>query len=82
MATDQSEIKRYVQERYGARARNVIEVSDASGCGEGEDGDSGCCGPSDFDRALRLYNEAQVSTCPPRPSPPPPAAATPPPWPV
>ena len=64
MATDQSEIKRYVQERYGARARNVIEVSDASGCGGGEDGDSGCCGPSDFDRALRLYNEAQVSDLP------------------
>jgi len=61
MASDQNEIKRYVQERYGARARGVIELS-ASQCDT--DGDAGCCGPSDAERALRLYNEGQVAGLP------------------
>ena len=61
MATDQSEIKRYVQERYGARARGVIELSEA----QTTEGDAGCCGPSDTERALRLYNEGQVAGLPP-----------------
>ena len=61
MATDQSEIKRYVQERYGARARGVIELAEAPSC---DPGDAGCCGPSDTERALRLYNEGQVSGLP------------------
>ena len=61
MATDQSEIKKFVQERYGARARNVIELSEAQSSGSE---DEGCCGPSDFDRALRLYNEGQVTGVP------------------
>ena len=61
MATDQSEIKRFVQERYGARARGVIELAEAQPtC----DADSGCCGPSDAERALRLYNEGQVAGLP------------------
>ena len=76
MATNQDEIKRYVQERYGAHARGVIELSvaqgpanssnspdsngaDAVGCG-----DSGCCGPADVERALRLYTEGQVGGLP------------------
>lgn len=61
MATEQNEIKRYVQERYGARARGVIELSEAQPSCEG---DSGCCGPSDTERALRLYNEGQVAGLP------------------
>ncbi len=61
MASDQSEIKRFVQERYGARARGVIELSEAVSCAEG---DEGCCGPSDTERALRLYNEGQVAGLP------------------
>lgn len=61
MATDQNEIKRFVQERYGARARDVIEISEAQSSGEG---DEGCCGPSDTERALRLYNEGQVAGLP------------------
>ena len=61
MATDQNEIKRFVQERYGARARGVIELAEAQPtC----DADSGCCGPSDSERALRLYNEGQVAGLP------------------
>lgn len=61
MATDQNEIKRFVQERYGARARGVIELSSGQSC---DSEDAGCCGPSDFDRALRLYNEGQVGGIP------------------
>ena len=61
MAADQNDIKRYVQERYGARARGAIELS-ASQCDT--DGDPGCCGPSDAERALRLYNEGQVAGLP------------------
>ena len=61
MATDQNEIKRFVQERYGARARGVIEISEAQTSCEG---DEGCCGPSDTERALRLYNEGQVAGLP------------------
>jgi SAM-dependent methyltransferase len=61
MATDQNEIKRFVQERYGARARDVIELSEA---GSATEGDGGCCSPSDAERALRLYNEGQVAGLP------------------
>ena len=61
MATDQSEIKRFVQERYGARARTVIEVSEVESAAGG---DEGCCSPSDAERALRLYNEGQVAGLP------------------
>lgn len=61
MATDQNEIKRFVQERYGARARGVIEVFEVQPAGEG---DGGCCGPSDTERALRLYNQGQVAGLP------------------
>ena len=61
MATEQNEIKRFVQERYGSRARGVIELSEAQPSCEG---DPGCCGPSDTERALRLYNEGQVAGLP------------------
>lgn len=61
MATNPNEIKHYVQERYGARARGVIELSESQ-CDP--DSDAGCCGPSDTERALRLYNEGQVAGLP------------------
>ena len=67
MATDQSEIKRFVQERYGARARGVIELSAAQDNASDEascSGDPGCCSPADAERALRLYNEGQVAGLP------------------
>ena len=64
MATNQDEIKRIVQEKYGERARGVIELAvapaDAASCS----GDAGCCSPADAERAMRLYNEAQVSGLP------------------
>jgi len=66
---DQDEIKRIVQERYGARARGVIELAAvpqsaaAGGCGD-SDSDSGCCSPADADRALRLYTQGQVDGLP------------------
>ena len=66
MATDQSEIKRFVQEKYGAHARGVITLSVGketpaeAGCS----GDPGCCSPADAERALRLYNEGQVAGLP------------------
>ena len=49
-------------------ARGVIELSEQSPApdsGDGcEDGDSGCCGPADTERALKLYNEGQVAGLP------------------
>lgn len=63
---NQDEIKRIVQERYGARARGVIELSpapadNADSCCES---DPGCCSPADADRALRLYTQGQVDGLP------------------
>ncbi len=67
MTTNPDEIKRFVQERYGARARGVIELAavpetpaEADGCSD----DAGCCGPADTERALQLYNEGQVAGLP------------------
>ncbi len=63
MPINQDEIKRAVQESYGARARGVIELTRTTpadiGCA-----DAGCCSPSDVDRAMQLYNEAQVAGLP------------------
>ena len=61
MATNSEEIKKLVQERYGAKARGVIEltlVQDTGGA------DQGCCSPSDVERALRIYSEGQVTGLP------------------
>ena len=64
MAANQEEIKKLVRERYGARARGVIELTQVQNGGDSSCGDSGCCGPSDLDRALRLYSEGQISGLP------------------
>ena len=63
MATNQEEVKRLVRERYGARARSVIQLAPAPQSGAGC-GDSGCCGPADVDRAMRIYSEGQISGLP------------------
>jgi SAM-dependent methyltransferase len=57
------EVKELVRHRYGARAQRVIDLAPApssTSCG-----DSGCCGPADLDRALRLYSEGQINGLPP-----------------
>ncbi len=69
MATNQDEIKQFVQERYGAHARGVIELSVAPATPTAAEteccpSDAGCCSPSDTERALRLYNEGQVAGLP------------------
>ncbi len=61
MATNAQEIKNLVREKYGARARGVIELADVSQSG---DGGRGCCSPADMDRALRIYNEGQLASLP------------------
>ena len=61
MVTDSQEIKKLVREKYGAKARGVIELTEvpkADGCGDG------CCSPADMDRALRIYNEGQLASLP------------------
>ncbi|HZA21279.1 MAG TPA: arsenite methyltransferase [Dehalococcoidia bacterium] len=63
MATNQDEIKRLVRERYGARARGVIQLTPIQDSGSGC-GDSGCCGPADVDRALHIYSQGQVAGLP------------------
>ncbi|MDP6550334.1 MAG: arsenite methyltransferase [Dehalococcoidia bacterium] len=61
MATHSQEIKKLVREKYGAKARGVIELTEvpqADNCGDG------CCSPADMDRALRLYSEGQLAGLP------------------
>ncbi len=60
MTTQSDEIKRLVRERYGARAKGVIELAQVSDDTDG----AACCSPSDVDRALRLYNEGQLAGLP------------------
>ena len=60
MTTRSDEIKRLVRERYGARAKGVIELAQVAD----ETTDAACCSPSDVDRALRLYNEGQLAGLP------------------
>ena len=60
MTTKSEEIKRLVRERYGARAKGVIELAQVAD----ETTDAACCSPSDVDRALRLYNEGQLAGLP------------------
>ena len=73
MSTDSKEIKDLVKERYGARAKRVIDLSpiqltaghdttNEGGCGCSESG--GCCGPTDLDHAMRLYDDAQLGGLP------------------
>ena len=61
MTTNSEEIKELVRERYGARARGFIELTPAQ---DAAAGDSGCCGPADMERALRIYTEGQVAGLP------------------
>ncbi len=52
MTTNQEEIKKLVRERYGAKARGVIELTPVGNEGAASCGDAGCCGPEDLDRAM------------------------------
>ena len=61
MTTNSEEIKRLVRERYGARAKGVIELTVVQPEGGS---DPGCCSPADTERALRLYTEGQISGLP------------------
>ena len=61
MSTQSEEIKRLVRDRYGARAKGVIELTVAP---QPSDGEAACCSPADMDRALRLYNEGQLAGLP------------------
>ena len=55
------EIKRLVRNRYGSRARGVIELTMVQ---EPSSGDAGCCGPEDMERAMRIYQEGQLCGVP------------------
>ena len=60
MTTDPREIKRQVSERYAKDAKAVIELTAVEAATE----DGACCGPSGVDRAMTLYEEAQLSGLP------------------
>ena len=61
MTTKNEDIKRLVREKYGARARGVIELNVIQ---QPSSGDRGCCGPADLERALRIYSEGQINNLP------------------
>ena len=61
MTTNSEEIKRLVRERYGARAKGVIELTVVQ---PESVSNPGCCGPADTERALRLYTEGQIAGLP------------------
>ena len=61
MTTNSEEIKDLVRQRYGAKARGVIELTVLQ---TPQGGGQGCCGPEDMDRALRIYTEGQISGLP------------------
>ena len=61
MTTHSEEVKRLVREKYGARAKGVIELSVVQQPGGS---DPGCCSPADMDRALRIYAEGQLAGLP------------------
>ena len=61
MTTESEEIKRLVRERYGSRAKGVIELTVLQP--EGSE-DAGCCGPADLERAMRIYQEGQLAELP------------------
>ena len=56
-----AEIKEMVRERYGSRARGVIELTQVQGSG---DEAGACCSPADQERAMRLYQESQLAGLP------------------
>ena len=56
MTTQSNEIKRLVSERYAKDAKAVIELTAV-------DGDA-CCSPSGTERAMTLYEEAQLANLP------------------
>ena len=60
MTTESQEIKRLVSERYAKDAKAVIELTAV----EQTSGDDACCGPSGQDRAVTLYEEAQLAGLP------------------
>ena len=62
MTSKSEEIKQLVRERYGARAKGVIELTVVQPTGAA--GDGACCGPADLDRALRIYSEGQIAGLP------------------
>ena len=65
MSTNQDqEIKDLVRQRYGDRARRVIQLSPAAPAPDPSCGDAGCCSPADLDRALHLYSQAQIDNIP------------------
>ena len=61
MTTNSEEIKKLVRERYGSRAKGVIELTQVQPT---DGGDAGCCGPADLERALRIYQEGQIAQLP------------------
>ena len=61
MATQSDEIKRLVRERYGSRAKGVIQLTVVE---QPAGREAACCSPADMDRALRLYNEGQLAGLP------------------
>ena len=60
MTTESQEIKRLVSERYAKDAKAVIELTAVEATSEND----ACCGPSGVDRAMTLYEEAQLSGLP------------------
>jgi SAM-dependent methyltransferase len=62
MAESSEEIKELVRERYGAKARGVIELTDIS---QPADSLQACCSPADLDRAFTIYSEGQLAGLPP-----------------
>jgi arsenite methyltransferase len=60
MAVNSEEVKSLVRDRYGAKARGVIELTDVS---QAESG-SACCGPGDLERALSIYHAGQIAGLP------------------
>tara|TARA_B100000745_G_scaffold298784_1_gene248135 strand:+ start:209 stop:1069 length:861 start_codon:yes stop_codon:yes gene_type:complete len=69
MASDQENIKDLVKERYGARAKRVINLTATEpehdeSCACDESTESACCGVEDLDHAMLLYNEGQLACLP------------------
>ena len=61
MTTEPQEIKRLVSERYAKDAKAVIELTAVEQSSADADA---CCSPSGVDRAMTLYEEAQLSGLP------------------
>ncbi len=60
MTMESREIKRLVSERYAKDAKAVIELAPAEQASESDE----CCSPSGAERAMTLYEEAQLSGLP------------------